>query len=82
MVYAVICKKEKYKKAYLRVGDRRTMRGTHGRVPHIPYQIQNIPYQIWNSMYFYNECVNSRGTEFHIPSYHGVYAVLAGYPIF
>ena len=30
------------------LGGRRTMRGTPGREPHIPYQIPNITYQIWN----------------------------------
>ena len=34
------------------IGGRRTMRGTPGREPHIPYQIPNMPYQIWNSMSF------------------------------
>ena len=34
------------------VGGRRTMRGTPGREPHMPYQITNISYQIWNSMSF------------------------------
>ena len=35
-----------------KVGGRRTMRGTPGREPHMPYQIPNIPYQIWNTMSF------------------------------
>ena len=47
-----------------------------------PYQIPNIPYQIQNSMSFWREHFNSRGTVFHIPSYRGVYTVLAGYPNF
>ena len=36
--------------AGLHLGGRRTMTGTPGREPHIPYQIPNNPYQIWNGM--------------------------------
>ena len=34
------------------IGGKRTMRGTSGREPHIPYQTPNMPYQICNCMSF------------------------------
>jgi hypothetical protein len=49
-------------------GDRRTMRGTSGGEPHIPYQILNLLYQILISMSFLKEYVKSRRTAFHMPS--------------